>query len=217
MASRIRRNDDSAALLAQPWRPAETGARTGSPIPKAALAPGADEHETISRARLDEEKRAAFAQGVNAGRAQAQSELEDVLRRFAASVDGLLKEKQRLRHEVERDVVELALAIARKVMRRQVEVDEEVLLGLTKAAFEKLNLREVTAVRVHPRFAPRLESYLAEISAPPVIQLLPEASFEEGDVVVETARGSFDSSLETQLEEIQRGLADRLGPSWRNR
>jgi flagellar assembly protein FliH len=42
------------------------------------------------------------------------------------------------------------------------------------------------------------------------IEVLADSRLEPGAVIFETARGNLDASIETQLQEIQRGLSDRL-------
>jgi flagellar biosynthesis/type III secretory pathway protein FliH len=37
-----------------------------------------------------------------------------------------------------------------------------------------------------------------------------DASREPGTVIFETARGNLDASVDAQLQEIERGLVDRL-------
>jgi flagellar biosynthesis/type III secretory pathway protein FliH len=41
--------------------------------------------------------------------------------------------------------------------------------------------------------------------------VVPDAARELGCVLFETERGSLDASVDAQIEEIERGLADRLG------
>ena len=43
-----------------------------------------------------------------------------------------------------------------------------------------------------------------------VVEVLSDPSRELGSVVFETARGNLDASVDTLLQEIERGLADRL-------
>jgi len=42
------------------------------------------------------------------------------------------------------------------------------------------------------------------------VQVVADGGRESGDVVFETTRGNLDASIGTQLQEIGRGLADRL-------
>ena len=55
-----------------------------------------------------------------------------------------------LRKQAEGDLVRLAIAIARRILHREIQVDPDALLGLTKAALGKIDQREVLLVRTHP-------------------------------------------------------------------
>ena len=41
-------------------------------------------------------------------------------------------------------------------------------------------------------------------------EVVAEPRLERGAAIFETTRGSLDASIETQLDEIQRGLIDRI-------
>ena len=41
-------------------------------------------------------------------------------------------------------------------------------------------------------------------------EVLTDPSCDPGSVIFETERGNLDASIETQLQEIERGLTDRL-------
>ena len=168
------------------------------------------EAELRHRAELEAAHREAFHKGLEEGRRQAEAQVEASVARLARAVEEIAGLKPRLRAEVEREAVELALAIARRVLRRELHIDPEAVLGLAKAAFEKAALRELTAVRLHPSHAAAVRAHLARIGAPQAIQIREDASLEPGAVLVETVRGAIDASMETQLEEIGRGLADAL-------
>ncbi len=146
--------------------------------------------------------------GEAAGRQKALAEAEGVMRKLARSIEEVASHKARQRQQAERDVVWLAMEVARRILRREIRVDEEAVLGLVKAALENANLREVTEVRVHPSHKSKFQEYVAEIGAPVAITVRADATLEPGGVVVETSRGTLDASLETQLEEIGRGLVE---------
>jgi flagellar assembly protein FliH len=161
----------------------------------------------VGRARSE-----GFQEGQGAGRKAALAEQENLMGQLARSIEMLAGLKPRLRQEAERDVVGLSLAIARRVLRREVQVDREAVLGLVKAAFENTTLREVTEVRVHVDHVMKIREHLKSIGAPEAIEVRADAGLEPGGVVVETKRGSLDASMETQLEEIGNGMADVMGP-----
>jgi flagellar assembly protein FliH len=159
--------------------------------------------------RSKEAYQAGAREGDASGRQRALAELQPVMERLARSIEEIGSMRARLRREAEADVVQLALAIARRVMRRELAVDPEALRGLALAAMEKLQAQEIHRVRTHPSHAALLASVLREKTGAE-IEVVADPSREPGSVVFETTRGNLDASVESQLREIERGLADRL-------
>ena len=163
-------------------------------------------------AKIEQRVQAAYAQGhqdgVEAARQGAEAQVHPVVERLARSIDEITGLRQRLRREAEEDVVALAIAIARRVLHRQLTMDPEALLGLAKAAMEKIDIRELHRVRMHPQSAPLLEQHLEKIGLPRRVEVVADPGLEPGAVLLETGRGVLDASVETQLVEIERGFAD---------
>ena len=114
--------------------------------------------------------------------------------------------RAKIQREAEPELVRLAMAIARRIMRRELTVDPESLLGLLKAGLEKIESAEAHRVRVNPEHAATVTALL-EGSARP-IEVTSEPGLPVGSVIFETSRGSIDVGMETQLKEIERGFAD---------
>lgn len=157
-----------------------------------------------------------IAEARDAGRADAERALRDgfsaqmdkINGRIARTVGELAACKPSLRREAEQDVVKLAIAIARKVLHREIAVDPEALLGLVKVALQKMEARELHRVRVHPDHVPGVQQSLESIGAPGQIEVYGDPGLEHGAAIFETVRGSLDASIETQLREIDRGFTD---------
>jgi len=56
---------------------------------------------------------------------------------------------------------------------------------------------------------PYVKEMLGRFSAASV-ELIPDPTLQCGDVMFETSHGTLDGSIEAQLQEIERGFADRL-------
>jgi flagellar assembly protein FliH len=153
---------------------------------------------------------AGVREGEAAGRSRASAELQPLLERVARTIDELAGLRPRLRREAEADMVKLAVAIARRVIRRELAVDPAALHGLVLGALEKLQVQEVSRVRVHPSQAAAIGAMLRARPGGATIEVAPDTSGDPGAVVFETARGNLDASVESQLGEIERGLADTL-------
>ena len=105
----------------------------------------------------------------------------------------------------------LALAIARRVLRRELAVDPDALESLLLGALEKLRGQEISRVRVHPSHADADRRLPSEGVPRRGDRGDPGSGGEPpGTAIFETERGNLDASIESQLQEIERGLADRL-------
>jgi flagellar assembly protein FliH len=193
-------------LRLTPGQPAEAG---GYAAREAAAGKPAPEPQGVEQ-RMEDARRAGYSEGEAAGRSRSQADVRPLVDRLARTIEELAAIKPRLRGEAESDVVRLAVAIARRVLRRELTVDPSAIEGLVKAALEQLDTREITRVRVHPDHEAALRRCLEKVVVDRTIELAADGTLERGAVLFETARGNLDASVETQLREIERGLADRF-------
>ena len=168
------------------------------------------ELEKAAERGIREARETAFREGEAAGRNQAAAQIQPLLDKLARSLHEVAELRPKLRLEAESDVLQLSLAIARKVLHRELSTDPEALAGLVKVALEKIRLRDIVRVRINPQYHAPVAQLLAKFSPGTSIELLPDPKLELGGLVVETTRGEWDGSVGTQLKEIERGLADRL-------
>jgi flagellar assembly protein FliH len=160
----------------------------------------------------EEKLRAAHQQGVLEGHASARQEIgtqmEAMNARMARAIEEMSGLRQRYRREAEEDVVALALAIARRILHRELTVAPDALLGLVKAALEKIEAREVHQIRMRPEDASMVKQFLENMGLPQRVEVISDPGLERGSAILDSSRGALDASVETQLAEIERGLAD---------
>jgi len=165
------------------------------------------ERQVERRAR--EAREAGHREGEAAGRAAAAAELQPVLERLARGIQEIAGLRPQLVREAAADLVGLSLGIARRILHRQLSVDPAALEGVVSGALQKLPGQEICRIRIHPELEPAVRQALAR-EGRGGLPLIADGTLERGAILVETARGKLDASLETQLAEIGRGLADRL-------
>jgi flagellar assembly protein FliH len=136
------------------------------------------------------------------------AQLEAMSQKVARSIEEMSGLRARLRHEAEQDVVALAIAIARRILHRELTVAPEALLGLVKAALDKIEAREIHRVRVSRDDAAMVGQFLEKMGMPQRVEVIADASLPRGSAILDTTRGALDASAETQLAEIERGFAD---------
>jgi flagellar assembly protein FliH len=153
---------------------------------------------------------AAFREGEAAGKAQAESEVHSALGRLSQSIAEVDLYRTRLFRQSEADAVRLSIAIARRVLRREVTLDPSAIEGLIRAALEKLQSQERCRVRMHPHYIPVLRSEIDRLGMSAKVEVISDPAQEPGAAVFEMSRGNLDASIDSQLREIERGLVDRL-------
>jgi flagellar assembly protein FliH len=189
--------DSVVAPPAQPTPPAQ---------PVAAPAAAPEDRERIER----EAYQRGFADGKALGKEQAAAEVQPVLERLSRCLSELSALRPRMRRDAEKDLVKLSIAIARRVLHRELTLDPESIEGLIKVALDRLESRELCTVRVHPDQEAVIRTLLERFSNAHKIEVISDKSLRLGDVLLETAHGSIDASVDAQLNEIERGFADRL-------
>lgn len=182
------------------------------------VVPTAADHRRNSQAeaerefarKLDQARREAYAEGLAAGRQQAEDQFRPAVERLAETLNSLARLRQDLRQQTIQDLVHLAVSIAARVLHREVAVDPDALSGLIQAAYLKIQAREISRVRMHPTLENVVRKVLQQAGAPNNLVLVSDPSLNPAEVFFETAQGTLDGSVETQLREIERGLTDRL-------
>ena len=156
--------------------------------------------------RVREAHQRGFREGEAAAMQKMAEQVKVKIENLGRSIEQLALHRAKIPREAEPELVRLSMAIARRIMRRELTVDPESLLGLLTAGLEKIESAEAHRVRVSPEHASTVAALL-EGSARP-IEVTSEPGLPVGSVIFETSRGSIDVGMETQLKEIERGFAD---------
>lgn len=150
-------------------------------------------------------------EGNSAARQALSERLESELAKAARLIEELTASGPKLRLRAEEDLVRLAVAIARRVLHREITVDADALTGLVKAAFARLDQRDVIEARTDPSSEAALQRILKMAEGTGRVKLVVDAGLRPGSLILETSRGYLDASVETQLDEIERGFIDVVG------
>jgi len=178
--------------------------------PLVALPPAAPPPADRLRPEPTEDVAGAFQAGYEQGRAEASSQVESVAESFVKSLEELAAFRGRLRDRYERELLELSLGVARKVVRRELAERPEIWLGMIRHAVRRAVDRERIVVRVPPRLMVFLRERLPELRASledvRELELAEDPGLPEGGCVVESRFGDVDIGVDTQLEAAERVL-----------
>lgn len=148
--------------------------------------------------------------GLEAGREQAFSQHAAELTQLAQTLTAMTVEfdagRRNVESEVLRDVVTLATAIARRVTKRQAQVEPAVLEANLADAMKLTVGASDLRVAVHPEQRQFLEQCLPRLSLQwPMlkhVELVDDDSLATGGCRVYTRSGQIDADLDAQLDRV---------------
>jgi flagellar assembly protein FliH len=164
----------------------------------------------------EEEQKRREASAWEAGRregearalAQPAAQLEEIRGGMAAALEQFARERREYYLHVEREVVQLALTIARKILHRESVVDPLLLAGMVRVQLERIDQSTKTVLRVHPQQVSEFRSFFARQLSEKQPDVIEDASLEPDRCVLQTALGTTEIGPEVQLKEIEQGLLD---------
>jgi flagellar biosynthesis/type III secretory pathway protein FliH len=181
------------------------------------------ESQDLLEQRIGEERRRIFEEGRRLGQEEgradehkklAAAQTEEQRRstaRISVWLSDLATERDRYLRAVEHEVVELALAVAARILRREAQMDPLLLTGAVRVALGQL--ARTTSVRLYVP-EPELELWKEAMAHAPNLPIHPEVlageGMEAGDCAIKSEVGSVDLGIRAQLREIERGFFDRV-------
>ncbi len=159
---------------------------------------------------------AGFASGVQAGEEQARQAMVEERSHSAQQATERLATAQRDGQEMilaaEQQIVELSVAVARKILLREIDENPFVVLPIVQGALEKVRDQQVVTVRVHS------EDYDLIMHSRHDLQVLigreqpilvqSDDSVPQGSCLIDSTSGTVDARIDMQLEAIHKVLQE---------
>ena len=168
-----------------------------------------DDRNLISRAQEEAEsiKETAAKEGYRAGLEQAENDIS-LLR---AKIADFVSAKKEVFEYIAPDILEISVDIARKIIKREVEQNPQVILDSIVDVMKTLSKEEPRiTVKLNPLqvdlVKTELPEYISSMGIEAKINVVGDESIAEGGCILNTNNGIVDASLDTQLEIIKEAL-----------
>jgi flagellar assembly protein FliH len=153
---------------------------------------------------IEEEARASgraagHAEGLAAGKAEVlrrARQLDDILASLAQPVS-------HLDAEVERELLDMVMVIARRLIRRELKSDPGEIVGVVREGIASLPIgeRQVT-VQLHPEDARLVREALGGRETGPTCRIVDDPSVTRGGARISTDITIIDATLETRINRV---------------
>lgn len=166
----------------------------------------------ISDEDLDQQLRESFNSGLQEGKNLAERGLVNVFRALRSSTEGIHALREKVLRESEDELVKLIIAVARKVIQREVSQDRGILARVIQAAMTGLHERDEVTIRLSPDDHAMITSgyadYFKNELASDRMHFKPDPQVAPGDCLVDCEMGTINASIDAQLEEVYRRLLE---------
>ena len=192
----------------QPAPTPEIESQTGTDLEQAR----AEAERIIAEARAEasEIERTARERGMREARATAQAEVahlaEPLLFQLAQTIEEVAALRSDIAERGERDLVKLAIEIAKKIVHREVTTDSEIALALARVTLSRLHNRAEAKVHLHPDDFAYVGKHADRLANGSAIELVEDRAVGRGGCLVETEMGDTDARIEQQFAEIERSF-----------
>jgi len=158
---------------------------------------------------------AARQQGFRDGQAQAEAAAAEALAQLRSAVEQAVSDFGTRQAEyfrrVESEAVRLALAVARKVLHREVQMDPLLLAGVVRVALDQVREQTRVVLRTAPEAARLWAEHFAKDAAQrSSLEVVPDPALGGHQCVLQTELGSTALSVDAQMNEIESGFFDLL-------
>lgn len=218
---------DPGALPITPWQapplwepdptppPSAPGGEAGEPAPADPLELARLQAATI----LEQAQRQAAQvlaeariQGYNDGLAQAEAEVKEKVAALEALEAAVNARQDQFFARMQGEVVELAVAIASKVIGHEVEAHPDLVVEQVRGCLRQLQDRERIRVRVSPDDLETMraarEQLLAAHDDIRRMDVVEDRRVSQGGCIVESENGTLDARLDRQLKEVERVMME---------
>ncbi len=175
------------------------------PLPEAQAEIGAQ-----VEARLEEAHERGFEEGLEAGLKEGrQAERLDGWISGTSAIASLLS---MLRREASEVLGELAVCVAKAILKREIDRDDEFILNNIKACLDGRVPNGPVKLRIQPEVLRRIErsspapEWLLEAGGAPAVQLVGDQAMGPGDCILESGKIRIDARVQSQLDQLREVL-----------
>jgi len=150
-----------------------------------------------------------FSEGKKAG-SESEKKLAAVIKNFQQSLIDLEKAKKEMILNAEKGAVELALAVAKKIICHEVSINKSIIVDIVKEALKKILDYNNIKIKVGPsdyEFINKSKGEFSDFSKTAGNMVFEQdESILDGGCLIETDSGHIDARIENQLQIIEDGF-----------
>jgi len=151
-----------------------------------------------------------YREGMETAEAAMRQQYELMLSEAQSIIESAVRMKHQLIQESEPFLIELSCSIAEKIIGRQLSLESEWSIQLIRKVLMRRREQGIITLCVSPDHFQFVldarEELMLAIDSQAELQIIPDPTVRDHGCVVRSSFGSIDARIDTQLDEIKKGL-----------
>lgn len=168
------------------------------------------EAEARAQALMEKARKQGYADGLEAGMEEMRARYSIAARTIESVSQRIVEQADELMRHTDVEIVKLAIAVAEKVMRREVDQNPQAVLPVVREAIVCAEGSRAVVLRVNPEdlgvVIAAQEDLLSVSVSLRQLDIVEDSRIQRGGCMIEMEVGSVDARIDNQIREIEQAF-----------
>lgn len=154
-------------------------------------------------------------EGLKKGQEKMDREIERILTELEKKLENGKKARRESLIAAQKDILELALAISKRIIKEESQLNPEIIMGNIEEAVKRINDKENIAFVISPKDLEVVEKnkeiIIQKVAGLKYIRILEDPNIERGGLVIETNYGTIDATLSSMTAQLEKTIRHEAG------
>lgn len=169
-----------------------------------------EEFEILKQQTLEEVKQQGFELGYGEGTQKAYEDVFARVTNLEAIADSSFKLKKEIILSAEKEILQLSVVIAEKILKHQLEVKPELINEIIRASISELKDKDEIKIIINPALKEQMYNFSEELKATikgmKVIKIIEDKTIHANSAIIESPESRIDARLDAQIAEITKEI-----------
>lgn len=166
---------------------------------------------SLTEVSTQEIGRNSYQKGYEEGSQKERKKVVEMMAILEKIVKDLQVKKEAMFNEMKGKIVEIAIATAKKIIKKEIEEDSETIVRVVREALKQVKQAEKITIKVNPQDWMKLKEVQPELLSDSLreasVYIEKDEAIARGGSLLETDKGIIDARIEQQIEEVNKALS----------
>jgi len=170
-----------------------------------------EESSSLTEISIEEIKKNSYQKGFEEGGQKERKKVVETMAILKKIVKDMEVKKEAVLNEMEGKIVQIAIATAKKIIKKEINEDPETIVRVTREALKRIKHAQKVTIKVNPQDWTKLKEIQSELLSSSLregsIHIEKDEAIARGGSLVETDKGIIDARIEQQIDEVDKALS----------